>query len=158
MKATLVFASICLKVFIEGSTQTPNMIDNSKWLIGTWENKTGMGVMYENWERHSSTELIGSSFMVEDQDTVELETLRLVQENTDLFYIPTVNNQNNQLPVKFRMVLFTDSVLRFENKGHDFPQIIEYRLINNDSLVAEISGNKDGQLKGSRFPMKRVRN
>lgn len=46
--------------------------------------------------------------------------------------------------------------LVFENPMHDFPQIISYTKITCDSLVAQISGEKNGQERKQAFPMKRV--
>jgi hypothetical protein len=46
----------------------------------------------------------------------------------------------------------------FENPAHDFPQFISYTKITTDSLVAEISGTKNGQARKQRFPMKRIKN
>jgi hypothetical protein len=45
--------------------------------------------------------------------------------------------------------------LVFENKEHDFPQKITYTKISNDSIVAEISGMKDGKQSKESYPMKK---
>jgi hypothetical protein len=45
--------------------------------------------------------------------------------------------------------------LIFENAEHDYPQRISYYHVSNDSLIAEISGNKGGELKSEQFPMRK---
>lgn len=39
--------------------------------------------------------------------------------------------------------------------AHDFPQRISYTLIHKDSLLAEISGTRNGIAQRKLFPMKR---
>ena len=126
-----------------------------EWLIGTWENKTSTGSIYETWSKIRDNELSGKSYMVKGKDTVVFENVRLVQEQDRLFYIPTVKDQNNGLPVRFAAKKISATQLVFENPQHDFPQIISYTKISLDSLVAEISGVRNGKERKEIFPMKR---
>jgi hypothetical protein len=59
--------------------------------------------------------------------------------------------------VRFILKASSDQKLVFENQQHDFPNIISYTKINADSLVAEISGVKNGQKQKQTFPMKRLK-
>lgn len=130
-------------------------LKKTEWLIGTWESKTHNGNIYETWSKVNNKEYVGKSYMVNEEDTVIFENIRLVQEQDGLFYIPTVNDQNEGLPVRFTSKTNSDSQLVFENRQHDFPQIISYMKISADSLVAEISGIKNGQEHKQVFSMKR---
>lgn len=132
-------------------------IKKAEWLIGTWENKTPGGSIYETWSKTNNDEFFGKSYMLKDKDTVVFETIRLVQQKDSLFYIPAVKNQNNGLPVRFGLKTISDTGLVFENPQHDFPQVISYTKINADSLVAEISGTKNGRERKQTFPMKRLK-
>jgi len=134
-----------------------NDIEKAEWLIGTWENKTSRGNIYETWSKTTDNEFSGKSYIVKEQDTIVFENIRLVQEQDGLFYIPTVKNQNDGLPVRFSTKTISETQLTFENPKHDFPQIISYIQISADSLVAEISGIKNGQERKQTFPMKRVK-
>lgn len=134
-----------------------NDIENAEWLIGTWENKTSRGSIYETWSKTTDNEFSGKSYIVKEQDTIVFENIRLVQEQDGLFYIPTVKNQNDGLPVRFSTKTISETQLTFENPKHDFPQFISYIQISADSLVAEISGIKNGQERKQTFPMKRVK-
>mgnify|MGYP001168724005 CR=1 FL=1 len=134
-----------------------NDIKKAEWLIGTWENKSPKGSIYEMWGKTSDNEYSGKSYTVKEKDTIVFETIRLVQEQGGIFYIPTVKNQNDGLPVRFTSRTISETQLVFENQQHDFPQIISYTKISTDSLVAKISGTKSGQERKQTFRMKRVK-
>lgn len=156
MKNKIAVAVVGVLIFCSWTAQQKNEIKKARWLIGTWENKTQRGSMYETWVKISDDELSGKSYMLKEKDTIVFETVRLLQENGLLFYIPEVKNQNSGLPVRFKAKIVSDMELKFENPLHDFPQIISYTKINADSLVAEISGTKNGKERTQKFPMKRV--
>lgn len=137
--------------------KTNNDISKTQWLVGTWENKTSRGSMFETWYKLSDKELKGKSYMVKEKDTMVFENLQLLQEGEKLFYIPMVKNQNNGLPVRFAAKTISNTQLIFENPQHDFPQVISYTKIHADSLVAEISGTKQGKERKQTFWMKRVK-
>lgn len=150
-------AAFVLAVFCAWTNRKTHDIQKAEWLLGTWENKTSRGSVYETWDKVSSVELAGRSFSIKGKDTLVFETIRLVQEKDRLFYIPTVRNQNEGLPVRFASVKVSDAALIFENPEHDFPQVISYAGIGADSLMAEISGFRNGQERRQVFPMKRIK-
>lgn len=155
MKKKIVVASFSILIFCCWTIQKNN-IKKAGWLVGTWENKTKKGSIYETWTKVNNTELLGKSYMLKEKDTVIFETVKLLQEKNNLFYIPTVKDQNNSMPVKFTLTKGTDKLLVFENPQHDFPQKISYTKINADSLVAQISGLINGKERQQTFPMKRI--
>lgn len=134
-----------------------NDIKKAEWLIGTWENKTSKGSIYETWSRKNNQEFSGKSYIIKEKDTVVFENIQIVQDKKELLYIPTVKNQNGGLPVRFTAKVISESQLVFENSGHDFPQTISYTKTGENSLIAEISGIKNGQERSQFFPMKRVK-
>ncbi|WP_346984955.1 DUF6265 family protein [Chryseobacterium sp. POE27] len=133
---------VSLAILYAWTINYKNDIQKAEWLIGTWENKTQRGSIYETWTKARNNEFSGKSYSIKDKDTIVFEKIRLVQENKKLFYIPTVNNQNGGLPVRFVAKTISENKLVFENPEHDFPQIIAYTKITSDSLIAEISGTK----------------
>ena len=90
-----VLAIFSVIIFCSWSLQPKNEIKNAEWLIGTWENKTPNGTIYETWAKVSDIEFSGKSYMLKEKDTIVFETIRLIQENNNLFYIPKVKNQND---------------------------------------------------------------
>jgi hypothetical protein len=126
------------------------------WLLGKWEQKTPKRTIYETWKSNSDSSYSGKSYLLKENDTIILETVSLLQKDGALFYIPTVTNQNNSMPVSFKLTFSSDSKLIFENPIHDFPQKITYVLLSPDSLLAEISGTLNSTQQLRQFPMKRV--
>jgi len=131
-------------------------LKKAEWLIGVWVYQSDFANIYESWIKINDSEFEGKSYYIlKGKDTVTLETMALKQENDTLYYIPTVKNQNDNLPIYFVCKNISGNKLVFENLQHDFPQIITYSKINNDSLVAEISGKDKGEYRKESFPMKR---
>ena len=126
-------------------------LEKANWFLANWENKTPEGTFSEEWKVDNDSLLLGKSFFIKENDTLFSETVRLVQRESDLFYIVTVPNQNEEKPVAFKLTSSTSDYLVFENPEHDFPKKITYKLVNKDSLYAEISG--DGKSQG--FPFKK---
>jgi hypothetical protein len=157
MSKKIVLAIVSIIIFCSWTLQQINKKNNAEWLIGTWENKTQSGSIFETWTKISEVELSGKSYILKEKDTIVFETIQLLQEQDNLFYIPKVKNQNGDLPVRFSAKTISDTELMFENQQHDFPQIISYTKINSDSLIAEISGTKNGKERKQTFPMKRVK-
>jgi hypothetical protein len=156
MRIGLFIAAAGLIAFCSWTILQKKEIKKAEWLIGSWENKSPGGSIYETWIKTSDDEFSGKSYVLKEKDTIVFETIRLAQEQGGLFYIPTVKNQNKDLPVRFALKTISDTGLLFENLQHDFPQFISYTQISKDSLVAEISGMKNGQQRKQAFPMKRM--
>lgn len=128
------------------------------WLIGKWENNSPDGYSTEIWEQKNDSVYSGTSyFVIPSGDTVSSETISLQQNAENVYYIPTVKNQNDGQPVKFTLTSATDTMLVFENPEHDFPNKITYTRINQDSVVAQISGTMDGKANSMLFPFKKVK-
>ena len=107
-------------------------------LEGIWqlENST----TFELWKIKDSN-LVGKLVKVEQSDTLILEHLRIFINAKDLFYEATVMNQNDALPIKFKLVSINNNEYMFENKNHDFPKKITYSFQNKNIFIAKISGN-----------------
>lgn len=153
-KLPLLFTSL---MFLGAWTQQSTDIKKADWIIGTWENKTPKGSLFETWRKINDHEYRGKSYRVQGKDTVVFETIQLVQEGPNLFYIPTVKDQNNNQPVHFIAKISSENQLIFENRQHDFPQMITYTKTGTNTLTAEISGSKNGQERKQSFPMKRIK-
>ena len=131
-------------------------LNKASWLLDTWESQTSRGSVYEVWTKEGKQELVAKSYKLNGTDTILLETVQIVKENGQLYYIPTVSTQNEGKPVRFSLVEMTKTTFTFENPEHDFPQTISYRKIGKDSLIAEIAGTRKGKESRRRFPMRRV--
>ncbi len=132
-------------------------IKKTTWLIGKWQSISAEGLMQEIWIKKDDSTFIGSSFFIVGKDTVSSECISLEERGKELFYIPTVKNQNEGKPIIFTLTSLNSNQLVFENPNHDFPQKITYIQVTSDSLVATISGVINGKEKSQDFPMARAK-
>lgn len=130
------------------------------WLIGTWENKTEEGTFTETWYKTKNETKEGLKYdRLEAKSTFIKNGDTLFQEEVILFkidkwiYSVMVSKQNEEKATLFTATSVKKNKLVFENPEHDFPKKITYKLVNQDSLYSEISG--DGKKQG--FPFKRVK-
>ena len=144
-------------IFCSWITIDESTIKKAEWLLGIWESKTPRGSIYESWVKTGEHEFAGKSYVIQGEDTIVFETIRIIQEGENLIYIPKVKNQNEGQPVRFPSTFTSKEKLVFENPEHDFPQVISYTRFGNDSLTAEISATKNGQEKKQSFQMKRLK-
>lgn len=141
----------------ESKMPTYAELEKASWLIGDWENKSAEEIVIEMWEKENDSTFHGIGYFVVGKDTVSSESISLIQMGKDLFYIPTVKEQNEGEPVSFKLTSSSVNQLVFENPGHDFPQKISYTKISEDSLMAVISGIVNGKENSQKFAMKRSR-
>jgi hypothetical protein len=125
------------------------------WLNGTWMVGADDNILYESWRQTGENEMAGKSYVLRGNDTIIFESMRLLNENGTLFYKPTVSGQNHGKEISFRLASIRTDEVVFENKEHDFPQRISYRIITRDSLAAEISGVQKGKQRTESFGMRR---
>ena len=126
------------------------------WMLGKWMQKDPNGnLSFEEWSQESPDRLVGHAYTLSGRDTVFQEKLEVKIDNGQIMYVANV--KENSGPVSFRMVESTPISVTFENKAHDFPQIIRYESKGDSGLVASISGLKNGQFGRSEFPLKRVK-
>ncbi len=130
-------------------------IKKANWLIGSWQNISENEISTEIWKKINDSTFAAKSFVIVKNDTVFSESIRIEQRGHSLFYIPTVKEQNQGQAVEFVLVRSNTDQLVFENSKHDFPQKISYKKITNDSILAEISGIKEGEPKNILFPFTR---
>lgn len=133
-----------------------NMMKEMDWLLGSWINRSSNGHLYEIWRKNNDTLFSGESFLIEQNDTTFHEKISLEWKDGNLYYIPTVRDQNNGRPVLFKLISGVNGEYVFENKEHDFPHRIIYKNPAPDSLHARIEGIENGILHKEEFPMNRT--
>lgn len=162
MKRNLALALICAftacsqKPTVGNESIKPKKIAQANWLVGTWFSESGERSNYESWNKYNDSTYLGRSYSIQRGDTVSSESIKLVQQGEVVNYIPTVQGQNNDMPVMFKLVSSDSNKLVFENATHDFPQVITYLSVPPDSLIAEISGMINEERQAQKFPMRRV--
>jgi len=133
-------------ILLAMSFMPENTVKRFAWLEGEW--KLDGQESYEVWQLMSDTLLAGGSFHEAGNDFVRDESIELRAENGNIYYIPTVYEDNKvPKPVRFVLTSFTDTSFVAENKLHDFPQVISYTLLSPNRMVAIISGPIRGKQK-----------
>jgi len=98
--------------------------------------------------------MLGMSRTVASGRTVAYEFVLLREDaNGDLVYEA---HPSGQEAATFQLARWSATELVFENPGHDFPQRIIYTLADKDTLNAAVEGLRNGQLRRSEFPYRRV--
>lgn len=117
--------------------------DQLKWLTGTWERLDMKGERrgLEQWILKSDSLYEGEGTTTEGRDTVFVESLQIVREDSSLFYIADV--PENPAPVWFEIVEAGSNYFRCENPEHDFPKSISYHLKGNELHVLVSGDDKE---------------
>jgi len=148
MKRTVYFTTLLL---FSGFTVRSQHSEAFKWLTGTWKISTGNNLIIEQWKVTNDSTLTGNASLIKNgRDTIPQETIELAYRNGDWYYIPTVSDQNNNKPVKFKIVFLKAAEFIGENPVHDFPQRIAYRRVKQQ-LFASIEGKKNGLYNKQNF-------
>lgn len=156
-KITLIFLLLVLVSCKHSGSNEKDKIKAARWILGNWENKTADGNLSETWKKVNDSTFHGQSYFIKEKDTLHFESITLQQKGEELSYSATVKGQNNEEPVTFKLTNSTDTQMVFENPKHDYPQKISYTQINDDSLVAEISGTLEGKPSSEKFVMKKFK-
>lgn len=126
-------------------------------LQGAWGLSTKRGgLLHEVWQIQNMQYLQSKSFMVRDKDTIPQESVQLRYQDGRITYTSTVPNQNAGQPVTFTLVSHAGGEYIFENKAHDFPQRIVYRVPADSTLDVYIEGPSSGSVKKIPYPFKRI--
>ncbi|PWI29475.1 hypothetical protein DI383_11730 [Flavobacteriaceae bacterium LYZ1037] len=132
-----------------------NEIEDLQWLIGHWTNITEEEKSYENWSKLNDSTLIAHSFTLVKNDTVFAERVTLQQNKNEVLFTVVAYNQNDNLPVTFKLSSKEKGVFTFENPEHDFPSRISYSNPVKDSIHAWIEGTIKGEKQKVNFYFKR---
>lgn len=136
--------------------KTESRLEKASWLIGVWESDSEEGKMSETWVKDNADSYSAKTYFVIGKDTVFRELSKLEETGSNLQCVISIEGENDEKPVVFKMTKQEDQLMIFENPKHDFPTAIRYEL-KGDSVIAEISGMQQGKSAKQRFAMVRVR-
>lgn len=142
----------------EAEVEAENLLDQelTNWLVGNWEYTQSEIPTFETWWKENDSTLSGYSFAVRNGDTIVTERLLWQIRDGESYYIPTVDGQNDNEAVVFKLSSSLANQWIFENQTHDFPQKITYTKIDENQLTAEISAKTDSSERKITFPMRQV--
>lgn len=152
--AVLVFLGVTVA---SAQEQKPSgfALDRLVWLAGEWRLERAGRVTDEQWMAPAGGVMLGMSRAVAKGKVVEHEFLQIREgPGGDLFYVALPARQKE---TTFKALSQSDTEIVFENKEHDFPQVIGYRLNADGSLLAWIEGPRsDGTTRRVEYPYRRV--
>jgi hypothetical protein len=131
----------CFSAFVEPANN--KMFKKLYGLEGMWKMNTKRGILCEEWKKVNKNYLQNSGYMIKGKDTIINERVALTNTKAGVFYTSTIENQNNQKPIAFKMTKAQNNMFVFENTEHDFPKRIVYQLTSTDSLHAYIDDGTD---------------
>ncbi len=135
------YAFLIFIVVMTKSCTGQQPLDAVAFLEGTWkmENKE----TYEQWQIEDAGYLAGSSFKMKDGNKKVLETLKIRAIEGQLIYEATVPNQNQGKTIAFTHNSNVKDCLSFENLEHDFPKKIQYKKLDESTILVQVLGEGD---------------
>ncbi len=131
----------------------PSKLDKIGWVLGYWEMVSPEGKVTESWIRTNDSVYSGIGKYTDTAgQTLTTEEISIVLRDGALLYIPLVSHQNNGQPVVFKEASFSDTMVVFENKSHDFPQRIVYVKQGEGKMLAYIEGEMNGEPAKMEYP------
>jgi hypothetical protein len=134
--------------------QRPSLKDLS-FMAGCWRGASEGGALIDEYYTPPSANLIlGVTRYTKDGRVVSFEFSTIsLRGDSDLVLTP---RPEGQTPADFNLTRLEPGLAVWSNPQHDFPQLISYRRLGKDSLVARIEGSGNGEPQSSEWKMGRA--
>ena len=149
----LITLSLAAAILLLHSGCQPSVKSNHydlRWLTGTWADTAAD--YYEEW-KIKGNKYTGKGYTVAGEDTLFEEYLFISGTDSWTYYAQT-EGQNKGQQIPFRLVNYDPDSLVFENRNHDFPNLIIYSK-RSDSTLHVIVTNSAGDRSFS-LDMKKI--
>ena len=128
-------------------------VDALAWLAGCLEMRSGTLVVEEYRMRPRGGSMLGVSRTTSAKGLVEYELTLIRERDGRLEYEA---HPSGQAVTVFRAVAATADSAVFSAPEHDYPQVVGYRRVGTDSVIAWIDGTSRGKQRRIEFPYQRV--
>ena len=147
----MVIASVCVSA--QGKVTKIADLDG---MAGCWEQKNAAKklLISEMWMSPAGTSILGMGRTVKNDKTTGWEYMRIEQRADGIYFVS--RPKENAEDTAFKLIRSTKSEFVFENKDHDFPQRVIYKL-QGDKMTGRIEGNNSGEFMYFDFPMNKVK-
>jgi Domain of unknown function (DUF6265) len=126
-----------------------------EFMSGCWRGAAGEGATIEEYyTRPSANVMLGVTRYLRGDRVTGFEFTSFVREDSAIVVTPRPEGQE---PARFRMTRLDKKNAIWENPRHDFPQLISYRLLPGDTLVARIEGPGSQGTQSEEWRMTRIR-
>ena len=152
----IIFALLILGFTLSVSAQKVTEIKDFDGMAGCWEQRDDAKklLISEQWMSPAGTSILGIGRTVKNGKTVDYEFMRVEQRVDGIYYVAKPKENNDE--TAFKLIRSTLNEVVFENKEHDFPQRIIYKLMGI-KMIGRIEGNNNGKFMGIDFPMNKVK-
>lgn len=133
--------------------QVPSRVDQLGWLAGCWAAVGGEPGSGEQWMAPAGGSLFGVARTLRGGATRQHEFMQLRDTPEGIVFIALPSGQAEG---RFAAEQIGPRSAVFHNPAHDFPQRVAYESPDDETLNARIEGQRNGQPRTIRFPMKRV--
>lgn len=125
-------------------------------LAGTWKMKTKLGSVLETWSRTNDSTWTGRTWRVNGTDTTLQQSVELVRQGSDIFFIPVYEGRMETTPIRLKVRVLKAVGFVAEDTTNDFPQKVTYRFTDEEHLDAKVVGERDGTIEEYLFPYRRT--
>ena len=153
MRRAALFAAVLLLAAPFGGAQ-PASLDAVAFLAGTWTGEEGGVSMEEHWTRPAGGMMLGLHRDVAPGKPAFFEFLRIEETPKGIVYLASPRGAP---ATAFPLVESGGNRAVFENRKHDCPTRIIYRLTGDGSLHARIEGTKKGKPAFEEWTWKKAR-
>lgn len=115
--------------------------DRIKFLEGTW--KTENKESYEVWKSKEDGTMEGQAYKIKAGEKIITEYLSIRLIDHKLTYEAQALGQNNNQKIPFVLNDLIKDQLSFENLSHDFPKKIQYKVIDDKTILVSVLGDGD---------------
>ncbi len=131
-------------------------LEGFRAMAGCWERRDDAKklLITEQWMSPAGTSIFGVGRTVKNGKTTGWEYMRIEQRDDGIYFVS--RPKENTEDTAFKMIRSTASEFVFENKEHDFPQRIIYK-VQADKMTGRIEGTMNGKERGIDFPMVKVK-
>jgi len=134
-----------------------DLVDFS-WLEGVWIDTNTFSFskvskhFIEKWSLFPDS-LSGIGIKVINLDTTIQERMCIRKINNNLVYIA---RPKGKAMLSYKLDTLTENKCSFSNKANDFPQNIEYNLVNKDSMSITLSGVFNEETRGVKLRFRKI--
>ena len=148
----LLAGPIAMVALLAHATSPP--VKDLYFMTGCWSYDGRDAGSMEQWMWPVGGELIGMSRIVSDGEVVAFEYMRIA--HNEFGQLEFIASPSGQGTTHFSLAALGQNEVVFENKGHDFPQRVIYRLIDATHLLGRIEGTTDKGEQHVDFPMTKI--
>jgi len=118
-------------------------IKSLTWLLGEWQGTANQSNTTELWHMAGDDRIDGKGITQKNKKGMPdfIEFLSIQKIGNAIFY--SAKPPQNEFPVSFKLTECSSSYLQFENKTHDFPQLIKYHKVSETKIKVEVKDKND---------------